>query len=69
MLYLGIDVHRKQLTVNIRNEAGEPIVRRQVSTEWQRLRAFFEELAEHAAGENSRPRYPPAHTKSKSQSD
>jgi transposase len=51
MLYLGIDVHRKQLTVNLRNEAGESIVRRQVSTEWKRVRAFFEELSQRAAGE------------------
>jgi len=51
MLYLGIDVHRKQLTVSVRNEAGEVIVRRQVSTEWPRVRAFFTELAERAKPE------------------
>jgi transposase len=51
MLYLGIDVHRKQLTVSVRNEAGEVIVRRQVSTEWRRVRAFFTELAERAKPE------------------
>jgi transposase len=51
MLYLGIDVHRKQLTINVRNEAGEPVERRQVSTEWQRVRAFFTAFAERAAGE------------------
>ena len=44
MLYLGIDQHRKQLTVSIRNEAGDVVVRRQVSTEWARVRAFFTEL-------------------------
>ena len=32
MLYLGIDQHRKQLTVCIRNESGDVIFRRQVST-------------------------------------
>jgi len=51
MLYLGIDVHRKQLTVNVQNEAGESLVRRQVSTEWKRVRAFFTELARRAAEE------------------
>lgn len=51
MLYLGIDVHRKQLTVNVRNEAGEAIERRQVSTEWKRVRAFFQRLSERARGE------------------
>lgn len=44
MLYLGIDQHRKQLTVSIRNEAGDVVLRRQVSTEWDRVRAFFDEL-------------------------
>jgi transposase len=44
MLYLGIDQHRKQLTVSIRNEAGDAVLRRQVSTEWGRVRAFFEDL-------------------------
>ena len=32
MLYLGIDVHRKQLTVSVRNEAGEVVVRRHAAT-------------------------------------
>lgn len=44
MLYLGIDQHRKQLTVSIRNEAGDVTLRRQVSTEWVRVRAFFDEF-------------------------
>ena len=44
MLYLGIDQHRKQLTVSIRNEAGDAVLRRQVSTEWERVRGFFDEL-------------------------
>ena len=48
MLYLGIDQHRKQLTVNLRNEAGDIVLRRQVSTEWERVRAFFAELRELA---------------------
>jgi transposase len=44
MLYLGIDQHRKQLTVCIRNERGDVILKRQVSTEWKRLRKFFAEV-------------------------
>jgi transposase len=51
MLYLGIDQHRKQLTVNLRNEAGNTVLRRQVSTEWERVRAFFEELRAFAEAE------------------
>ena len=44
MLYLGIDQHRKQLTVNLRDEAGNTLLRRQVSTEWSRVRAFLAEI-------------------------
>lgn len=44
MLYLAIDQHRKQLTVNLRNEQGDVILKRQVSTEWTRVRAFLEEV-------------------------
>ncbi len=53
MLYLGIDQHRKQLTVNLRDEEGTTLVRRQVSTEWDRVRAFLGEvqvLAESEGG-------------------
>lgn len=48
MLYLGIDQHRKQLTVNLRNEQGDVILRRQVSTEWNRVRTFFAQLQAQA---------------------
>lgn len=41
MLYLGIDQHAKQLTINLRNEAGDVVLKRQVSTEWKRVRRFF----------------------------
>lgn len=46
MLYLAIDQHRKQLTVNLRNEQGDVLVRRQVSTEWTRVRGFLGEVRE-----------------------
>jgi transposase len=48
MLYLGIDQHRKQLTVCIRNEKGDVIFRRQVSTRWERVRAFLAEIRKKA---------------------
>lgn len=51
MLYLGIDQHRKQITVNLRNEEGDVILRRQVSTEWRRVKAFLEQLCKDAAPE------------------
>ena len=48
MLYLGIDQHKRQLTVNLRSEDGTVILKRQVSTRWEKVRAFFAELAEKA---------------------
>ena len=48
MLYLGIDQHKKQLTVNVRDEGGNVILKRQVSTQWEKVRAFFADLAEKA---------------------
>ena len=44
MLYLAIDQHRKQLTVNLRNESGDVLLKRQVSTQWLRVRKFLEEV-------------------------
>jgi transposase len=46
MLYLGIDQHKRQLTVNLRGEDGSVVLKRQVSTEWWKVRAFFADLAE-----------------------
>jgi len=51
MLYLAIDQHRKQLTVNLRNEQGDVLVKRQVSTEWPRVRSFLEEVRETSVPE------------------
>ena len=51
MLYLGIDQQRKQLTVNLRNEQGDAVLRRQVSTRWDRVRKFFEDLRQEARSE------------------
>ena len=51
MLYLGIDQHKSQLTVNLRSEDGSVILKRQVSTQWEKVRAFFADLAEKARPE------------------
>lgn len=51
MLYVAVDQHCKQLTVSVRSEAGDVILRRQVSTEWDRVRAFWGEMREKAAVE------------------
>jgi transposase len=48
MLYLAIDQHCKQLTVTDRNEAGDATVRRQVSTKWEPVRAFFADYAQRS---------------------
>ena len=48
MLYVAVDQHAKQLTVSVRNGAGDVILRRQVSTEWDRVRAFWEGLREQS---------------------
>ena len=46
MLYLAIDQHSKQITVCVRNEEGDTILRRQVSTRPEKINAFFEQLVE-----------------------
>jgi transposase len=45
MLYLAIDQHSKQLTVNLRDEAGEIRLRRQVSTQRAGMEEFGQQLA------------------------
>ena len=50
MLYLGLDVHRKQITVSVRDEQGNVQLRRQVSTHPEKVKAFFEQL--QALGES-----------------
>ena len=51
MLYLAIDQHRKQLTTETWNEAGDVVFRRQVSTEWKRVRQFLEDIRERSVPE------------------
>jgi hypothetical protein len=51
MLFLGIDQHKRQLTVNLRGKDGSVILKRQVSTEWEKVRVFFADLAEKARPE------------------
>jgi len=48
MLYMGIDLHGKQMTVCIRNESGEVVLQRQVSTRPAKVEEFLQQL--HAAG-------------------
>ena len=46
MLYLAIDQHAKQITVCVRNEEGDTVLRRQVSTRPEKIQAFFQQVAE-----------------------
>jgi hypothetical protein len=44
MFYLGIDLHRKQMTVSLRNPNGDVVLRRQVSTRWSKVEEFRQQL-------------------------
>ncbi len=44
MLFLGIDQHARQLTVSLRNEDGDVILARQVSTQPDKVTEFFRRL-------------------------
>ena len=46
MLYLAIDQHAKQITVCVRNEEGDTVLRRQVSTRPEKIKTFFQQLTE-----------------------
>jgi transposase len=51
MLYLGIDLHLKQMTVSLRNDDGDVVLRRQVSTRWPKLAEFREQLHQTLAAD------------------
>ena len=44
MLYLGIDQHARQLTISLRDETGDVLQARQVSTRPEKIQAFFTKL-------------------------
>ena len=45
MLYVAIDQRAKQITVAIRNDRGEDVLKRQVSTRREKIKEFFDQLA------------------------
>ena len=51
MFYLAVDQHHKQLTISLRNEAGEVAQRRQVSTQPARIREFLQQVQDRAAAD------------------
>jgi transposase len=44
MLYLGIDQHARQITISLRDENGDVLQARQVSTHPEKINAFFQRL-------------------------
>src|SRR5262249_10356380 len=44
MLYLGIDQHARQITISLRDESGDVLQARQVSTQPEKTQAFFQQL-------------------------
>jgi transposase len=44
MLYLGIDQHARQITISLRDENGDVVEARQVSTQPEKINAFFQQL-------------------------
>jgi hypothetical protein len=44
MLYLGIDQHARQITISLRDESGDVQQARQVSTQPEKVYAFFQQL-------------------------
>jgi len=44
MFYLGIDQHARQITISLRGEDGDVLQARQVSTQPEKINAFFRQL-------------------------
>lgn len=48
MWYIGIDQHKRYLTICVRDEQGDVVQRRQVKTAWVEVQRFLERLAAQA---------------------
>ncbi len=51
MLYLGIDQHSKQLTMNVREESGQIVQRKQVATPGTAVAEFLREVSRRSGGD------------------
>jgi len=49
MLYMGIDQHARQITISPRDDGGDVVLARQVSTRPEKIRAFVEKLTRERA--------------------
>ena len=47
MLYLGIDQHRRRLTVNFRDKSGTVVPKRLVGIRWEKVRGFLRDVQVH----------------------
>ena len=52
MLFLGIDQHARQITVSLRDESGDVLLARQVSTHPKKINEFFQELTRERLRDN-----------------
>ena len=52
MLYLGIDQHARQITVSLRDENGDVLMARQVSTQPKKINEFFQRLTRERLRDN-----------------
>lgn len=51
MMYLGIDQHARQITISLRDDGGDVLQARQVSTRPEKVRAFFAKLTDECVRE------------------
>ncbi len=52
LLFLGIDQHARQLTILLRNQQGDVLLARQVSTRPEKFLQFFDQLTQCCAKHN-----------------
>jgi hypothetical protein len=50
MLYLGIDQHARQITISLRDDQGDVLQARQVSTQPTKINDFFQRLTRERLG-------------------
>ena len=50
MFYLGIDQHARQITISLRDENGDVLLARQVSTQPDKINALFQKLTRERLG-------------------
>jgi hypothetical protein len=54
MLYLGIDQHARQITISLRDDHGDVLLARQVSTHPEKIQAFFQQITRERLARTNR---------------